>query len=153
MKTKIIDENVMSYFYEKDGWLYWNQDIGKKIKKDSLAGYFHKASGYYEVKINGKNYQMHRILYQFYHNVILKETDVIDHIDRNKQNNSKENLRLDPNKQNSMNRKVSKNNKSTGLKNIYKKTNKAGNVYYWIKISKYKKVVFSKWCSYRSLNG
>lgn len=111
-----IDENMMKNWYVDNNRLYWN--ISKqRIKKHSLAG--HKDNkGYYRVVLNGKKYFNHRILYQFYHNVILNATDFIDHIDMDRQNNSKENLRICTKSENAMNRISMKNNKLR-IKNIY----------------------------------
>lgn len=141
MKSKTITKEIMDLFYEKDGWLYWKND-GKKIKKDTLAGKI-SDSGYYKVFVHRKSYRNHRILYQFYHNVILDPEQQIDHIDMNKQNNSKENLRLCTNSENSMN-KITRRDNKIGFKNIrIIKTNNYE--YYYIKIVKNHKVVFSKY--------
>lgn len=118
MKAKIITKEIMEYFYEKDGLLCWKETVAKCAKKDCVVGNLCKSHGYYVVEIKGSSYLQHRILYQIYHNIILEPNDVIDHIDRNKTNNKKENLRKAPQYQNCMNRKTNKNNKSTGFKNI-----------------------------------
>lgn len=117
MRGRIITRDIMNQVYEKDGWLYWNVRKSK-IQKDSLAGCLCKSTGYYVVTINGKSYKNHRILYQIYNNVILEPDDIIDHIDMDKTNNSKENLRIVNDSQNNMNRITQKNNLSTGHKNI-----------------------------------
>lgn len=139
--AKIITREIMCRVFEKDSWLYWCTKNSKRIRNSS-AGWLDK-SGYYIIRIFGKNYFNHRILYQIYHNVILTETDVIDHIDTNKTNNRKENLRLSTVSENGMNRKVQKNNKSSGIKNIYI-LHRVGYDEYSIKIIKNKKIVFSK---------
>lgn len=133
----------MNQVYEKDSWLYWNINKNYNALKDSLAGHLDNTKGYYKVKINLKAYYNHRILYQFYHNVILNETDIVDHIDGNPINNKKENLRLATKQQNCMNRKVNKNNKSTKIKNICI-MHRDGYDEYRIQIRKHGKKVFSK---------
>ena len=134
--AKIITKEIMDYFYEQNGWLYWNENRGGCIKGD-LAGCLHKHSRYYIVMVNGKNYLNHRILYQIYHNIELTETDIVDHHDRNPQNNSKENLWLCDQQENTCNQTVNKNNKSTGIKNVYKETDKKyGYVTYRVVIRK-----------------
>ena len=123
MKARIITKEIMDKVYEKNSLLYWKETVAGCAKKDCVVGNLCKSHGYYVVEINGKSYLQHRILCQIYHNIILEPNDVIDHIDRDKTNNKKENLRKVPQCENCMNRKVNKNNKSTGIKNISIKKN------------------------------
>src|SRR5574343_84453 len=138
MRTKIITKEIMDYFYEKDGWLYWKNSINNHNNKDCLAGFI-ENNGYRRVTINGVRYQVHRILYQIYNNIILEPNDQIDHINLDKTDNSKENLRLSNNSENNCNKKVQKNNNSTGIKNIGFRETKYNN-YYVIFIRKNKKL-------------
>lgn len=146
MSAKIIDVNdmkeIMQNLYFKDGWFYWNID-GNRKKRHDLAGSIDK-DGYYLVCVNYKIYRCHRILYQLYHNIILDPNEKIDHIDRNKQNNSIENLRICTKSENAMNRIAQSNNK-LGVKCIRINKNKTGNniEYYEIRISKDGKLVYS----------
>ena len=80
--------------------------------------------GYYQIKLykNGKvkNYGLHQLVY-----ICNNPTEDligfdIDHIDMVKTNNKIENLRKATRSENMSNRKTQKNNKSTGIKNIYK---------------------------------
>jgi len=107
------------FYYDNLGNLYWKVNRTPKLCKNTIAGSLDKSK-YIQVKLFGKLYSVHRILYQLYNNVELNENDIIDHIDENKQNNKRENLRICDRSENGMNRKVQRNNKSTGIKNIYR---------------------------------
>ncbi len=52
------------------------------------------ASGYFQIKFQGKKYYNHRIIYCIHNKIDLTTDLVIDHIDRNKLNNNPINLRL-----------------------------------------------------------
>lgn len=143
MKAKIITKEIMENFYEKDGWLYWKKLFTNKCRQTigSIAGRLHH-SGYYVVLIYDKIYLNHRILYQFYNNVILEPTDIVDHADGNRGNNKKENLRITTKSQNAMNQKFGANNKLRH-KNIYIIHRKNYDDYR-IQITKDGKLVFGK---------
>ena len=141
MKTiKIIDENIMNLFYIKNNRLFWKSDRGSNKVKDKIAGHLNNK-GYFYINLNKTTYQEHRILYQFYHNIILTENQQIDHINLDKTDNRKENLRLVSHSQNQMNRKVQKNNLSTGHKNISIKKDKYYD-YFFVQIKKDRKFVY-----------
>ena len=114
--AKIISlELLNSYFYEEDGHLKWKIPHGNK-KCGADAGGPH-STGYLVVSINNRQYQVHRILYQLYHQCDLYETELIDHIDGNKMNNNMNNLRVVNISQNKMNSKMYITNTS-GYKHI-----------------------------------
>lgn len=118
MKFNIIDKTITDQVYEKDSYLYWKKTKGNVALKDSLAGSLDKHSEYYLIRINNILYRSHRILYQLYHNVILTERDLIDHINGIKSDNRKENLRICTKSENGMNRKATKTNK-LGIKDVH----------------------------------
>lgn len=76
-------------FEVRDGWLF--NRIGRhKAAAGSRAGTLHKQSGYWFVGVDYQRYKIHRIIWAM---VNRKDPGnlVIDHIDRNKQNNNPEN--------------------------------------------------------------
>jgi hypothetical protein len=87
----------------------------------------HKSTGgYWEAKItyNGKriNFSVHRLVFFFHNNDIDIEGMEIDHIDNNRSNNKKENLRDGTRSQNQHNSKINKNNTS-GTKGLHDDVN------------------------------
>lgn len=125
------------FYFDDNGILYWKKLHSRyccTFKVGDVVGSI-KKDGYVVARLKGKHVQVHRILYQLYHNIQL-ENEYIDHIDGNPTNNKKDNLRLCSNSENQCNRAVQKNNKSTGIKNIRIYTNKSGNVYWVISVRK-----------------
>lgn len=86
------------FYYDDDGNLYRKVAVGNS-KKDSKAGWT-SGRGYLSVSIDGKTYRTHRVLYSLYHNMEIPTNLQIDHIDGNKTNNRKDNLRLVTNQEN-----------------------------------------------------
>lgn len=149
-KSKIINFNICNeyFYYDGDGFLYWKKLYSENCRNGSAvvgqrAGNLCKKTGYYNVKFGGKMYRQHRILYQMYHSITLTEDCQIDHLDMNRSNNKKENLRCCTQSENQFNRKCYKNNKSTGIKDIYRRIVK-GKQYLTIQISKYGKTIYCK---------
>lgn len=137
MKQIPLDLCNELFYYNDDGILFWKKLHSKHcstFKVGDVVGCL-KKDGYIEAKLKGRKVQVHRILYQLYHNIQL-EDQYIDHIDGNPSNNRKDNLRLCTNGENQCNRKVQKNNKSTGVKNIRIYTNKSGNEYWILSVRK-----------------
>lgn len=110
--------------------LRWNtsRNSGK------VAGCLHHT-GYYTVKIKTIRFKVHRLLYQIYHNIENLGEIKIDHIDNDRTNNKKENLREANNSTNMWNRSIGRNNK-TGIKGIQLRSYKNGTKYYFVKIIK-----------------
>jgi hypothetical protein len=59
-------------------------------KNGDIAGFTHKQSGYYRIRINGKQYQAHRIAWLYINGNF---PDKIDHINHIKNDNRISNLR------------------------------------------------------------
>lgn len=75
-----------------------------KIKKNMPAGSLNKSSGYWEVRLNKKNYRVHRLIL-IMHDIDLAKEDYVDHIDGDRSNNLIHNLRVVNPKLNSRNQK------------------------------------------------
>lgn len=91
---------VKSLFDYRDGNLYWKVAKGRRVKVGDLAGTV--SMGYRRVKIDGKIYAVHRLIFILHHGSILK---YLDHIDGNPLNNSIGNLRDATSQENNRNRK------------------------------------------------
>lgn len=94
------NEKLLEYFtpdFEKGSLI--------RIKRSGTNGkigcevYGSMRSGYRSLKFLGTSYPMHRIMYQLFHGE-LKQSELLDHIDMNKSNNSIENLRIASHSQN-----------------------------------------------------
>ncbi len=72
-------------------------------KNDSSSGYKHHT-GYYYVKCNYITCSNHRIIFSIYHNINLTSEQIVDHIDRCKENNNPNNLRIVTDIENNRNR-------------------------------------------------
>jgi len=107
-------------FYYEDGRLYWRISPAYRIKEYTLAGN-KTGPGYWQVCYRGKFYKLHRVIWEMFNGRVPDDMEV-DHIDRDLDNNSIDNLRLATRIQNSYNRGVQKNNK-LGIKGVSKTKN------------------------------
>ena len=80
------------HFYYEDGFLKWKLPTNQSISIGSIAGSKNKKTGYWSVGLCGRPYVLHRVIYMYHHGDI-DDGLVIDHIDRNKDNNKIGNLR------------------------------------------------------------
>lgn len=85
----ITRERVAELFEYRDGGLYWKVCSAQRIKIGDRAGSSHDCMCK-RVKVDGKNYLEHRLIYLM-HNGELPE--FLDHIDGDRTNNRIENLR------------------------------------------------------------
>ena len=102
--------------YLKELFNYDGQDLIWKVKKatntivGSVAGNINKVSGYRCIRIDGKDYQAHRLIWLYHFGSF--PSNQIDHKDHNRLNNSINNLRDVTHKENGKNRSKQKNNTS-----------------------------------------
>jgi hypothetical protein len=110
MNKKSIDINALKdYFYYKDGGLYSklnNKQYGTK-----------RTDGYVVFQHNKIKYYVHRVIWAL-HNGTIPDEKQIDHINRNKSDNTIENLRVVNVRENGLNREFKKSN--TGIKGVSK---------------------------------
>jgi len=112
--TPWLTQKLLHTLFEyKEGLLYWKVALSKKIRVGQEAGPGSK-SVYKKIRINGKYFLTHRLVFLMHHGHM---PDYIDHIDRNKRNNRVENLRPASISENNLNSKVYSNNVS-GVKGI-----------------------------------
>lgn len=112
--TDIYPHGPTHLFEYLNGNLYWKIAPSSFVKAGQLAG--RKGTrGYWQVKINGKMYSLHHLIWWIHHGY---KPRYIDHIDGNPENNRIENLRLCTLSENQANAKISKANTS-GYKNIF----------------------------------
>jgi hypothetical protein len=113
-KHDLTQEHIKTIFDYKDGELLWKISNNRKIKIGSIAGSI-DSGNYKNIKICGKTYKNHRLIFLMHNGYLPK---MIDHIDGNTLNNCIENLREATPRENQQNSKLRKNNTS-GYRNVY----------------------------------
>ena len=96
---EITQQLVKVLFEYREGILYWKLSNSTRVKVGDRAGSLYKDS-YYQIKIDGKVYKSHRLIFLYHHGYL---PEFVDHIDGDKANNKIENLRAVTQSQNSMN--------------------------------------------------
>jgi hypothetical protein len=85
-------ERLKALFYYKDGKLY-NRISRGSVRKDMESGYI-SEDGYRRMRVDGKYYYIHRVIWYLLTNKEVPDDLFIDHCDGNRLNNHIENLRL-----------------------------------------------------------
>lgn len=102
------------YLRYDNGILYWKKSTSNRVKVGDIAG-SEQVGGYIGVRILGKRYPAHTIVYALHYNEM---PEIVDHIDGNRKNNRIENLRGCSKAQNNKNTGFRRHNTS-GLKNVF----------------------------------
>jgi hypothetical protein len=99
-------EYLLSIYYEKDGLVFWKprkMSRGRPLKKaHKRVNIFLDETNYLRIVIGKQTYMLSRIIYQMHYGDLTPD-DEVDHVDRNKVNNTIGNLRkitADNNKRN-----------------------------------------------------
>jgi len=100
----LTQKELRRLFDYKEGKLIRKITVSSNGLKGSVAGAVKpRRDGYLSIKVKGKLYSLHRVIYAFhYRNAI----DQIDHINNNKLDNRIENLRAVTSAQNGKNRSI-----------------------------------------------
>ena len=115
LSQKQLKEQV--YYNPRSGIFRWRNIKGGRKKKWIIAGSFCKYSNYHTIRINGFLYKAHVIAWLYMRGYFPKEK--IDHIDRDRQNNKWNNLRLVNDICHARNMGIKKGSK-TGIKGVRK---------------------------------
>lgn len=113
----MTQDEALALLEYRDGNLYWRENRGQSIKAGDKAGsVFCNRPGlqYRQLKVGGKKYLAHRIIFLMHRGYLPEQ---IDHIDGNGLNNNSENLRAASQGQNQHNKGTQKNNTS-GFKGV-----------------------------------
>ena len=94
---RLIANDWHEWLEYRDGLLYWKKCTSRTgtgpNQPGKIAGCKSGAYGYKVLNFRNVQYSQHRIVWEM-HNGVIPEGLSIDHIDRDKQNNRIENLRL-----------------------------------------------------------
>lgn len=114
---RVLKEYCEEFFEYKEGHLHYKNTRSNRVKGTRVGwvcGEDGPYANYYITRILGKIYPLHRIIFLIHYNYL---PELIDHKDRNKLNNSIENLREATRQQNTLNRGLRADNKS-GFKGV-----------------------------------
>ena len=106
-------EDVANLCKYINGALYWKISPARNVFSGDRAGTLAK-NGYVQIRVHGKIYKEHRLIYLLHHKILPK---MLDHIDGKRSNNKIENLRIASYSENNLNRPVHKRS-ATGVKNV-----------------------------------
>lgn len=107
--AKLPDKEYLNKIFKyNDGSLYWINSRKNYVRAGHKAG-GHDQYGYIRIKLDGKYYQAHRIIYKM---LIGEDPNVIDHINGVKDDNRIENIRSVNAGENSRNSKIPDKNMS-----------------------------------------
>lgn len=85
-----MNKSLLNELFEyRDGHLYWLKPSSNRVKIGQKAG-AEDNKGYRRVRVSGKDYLAHRLIFLYHHGWL---PEFVDHKDRDPRNNRIENLR------------------------------------------------------------
>ena len=108
-RLEVSYERVLELFTYKDGQLFYKEN------NEPIKVYNTKGHRYARMKIDQKEYKLHRIIFLYHYGYLPK---IIDHINGDRYDNRIENLREANTYQNRQNSRIYSTSKS-GVKNVY----------------------------------
>ena len=115
-KDSELYARVHELFRYENGKLIRKISVNGQAKAGQVAGYFNKSIGYFDVRVDGKCYRQHRIIFLMFNETL---PELVDHIDGNPKNNVISNLRSATKAQNRWNCRPNTGSQS-GVKGVYK---------------------------------
>jgi hypothetical protein len=113
--TTLTQERLKELFDYKNGSLIWNVRVANRVHVGDVAGGTNgQKDPYVRVRVDGKRYLLHRLIYAWHTGLFY---EIIDHANGNIHDNRIENLRPATSSQNQQNSCTPKNNTS-GSKNV-----------------------------------
>lgn len=109
----VSQTQLQDLFEYRDGGLYWRVKTNRRIRFEARAGGLNRH-GYRQVRIGGKRYQEHRLIYMMHHGYF---PEFLDRINGVRDDNRIENLRPCTFQQNQYNAKTLLRNTS-GVKGV-----------------------------------
>jgi hypothetical protein len=110
----VTQEEVRSIYRYDNGKLYYIKKISRKVNIGAVAGSLNTVRGYWRIRLYGKSYPRHRIVFLYHHGYLPK---YVDHMNLDKQDDRIENLREATASQNGANAGIRCNNTS-GYKGV-----------------------------------
>lgn len=104
------------HFRSYEAWKRHNTAAENKTEFDIDAV---NIGGYKILSLNARYYVLHRVKYQLFLDRLLDDSELVDHIDRNKTNNSIDNLRVVDAFVNAQNRSLQSTNKTSKFKGVH----------------------------------
>ena len=118
-KTETLTQHRLRELFDYFDGALLNKTIRRsQVKVGSPAGHQTKR-GYINVRVDGRMYKAHRLIFLFHHGYM---PELVDHIDCDRTNNHIDNLRACSKSQNGMNRAGSYGKAAS--RNVYKRGNK-----------------------------
>lgn len=111
-----LKQRPKHHFRSYEAWKRHNTTVENKTEFDIDTV---NIGGYKVLRLNSRPYVLHRVKYQIFVNRLLDDSEIVDHIDRNKTNNSIDNLRVVDASVNAQNKSVQNVNKTSKYKGVH----------------------------------